>query len=215
MPEIFFITEGLSMKMQKKQRRCKRIIWTGIEKGSANPGYFAFFYATKSKPTQMKKIFITVLLISPIGLFAQNISTVEGDGKKLMVADMTSKGPITWGGYEQIGLAAQSETDGKANTAAIVAAVGNNPGYEGRPYAAKVCNSLDLGGYKDWYLPCKEETKILHANFQKLKLDEKMTLWSSTEASGTQAVSMYLYSGTFYNVQKVDPYHYVCVRKPD
>ena len=64
-------------------------------------------------------------MITPIGLFAQKISTVEADGKKLMVADMTSKGPITWGGYEQIGLAAQSETDGKANTAAIVAAIGN------------------------------------------------------------------------------------------
>lgn len=163
----------------------------------------------------MKKNILSALLILPLGLLAQKITTVEADGKKLMVANMTTKGTITWGGYTQIGLAAQSETDGKANTAAIVAAVGDNPGYEGKPYAAKVCQSLDLGGFKDWYLPCKEETKILQANFQKLNLEEKMTLWSSTEASGTQAVTMYLYSGSFYNVQKVDLCHYVCVRKPE
>ena len=128
---------------------------------------------------------------------------------------MTFMDRITWGGYEQIGLAAQSETNGSANTKAIVMAVGKNNGYEGKPYAAKVCDTLQLGGHDDWYLPCKEETNLLHANFQLLKLDEKMTLWSSTEANGTQAVTKYLYSGAFYNVQKVDLCHFVCVRKPD
>ena len=130
-----------------------------------------------------------------------------------MVADMSYKDKIMWGGNDQIGLVAQSETDGAANTRAIVAAVGNNNGYEGKPYAARICDSLKTGGYTDWYLPCKEETKILQANFQLLKLDEKMSLWSSTEANGTQAVTMYLYSGAFYNVQKVDQCHFVCVRK--
>jgi len=42
-----------------------------------------------------------------------------------------------------------------------------------------------------------------------------MSIWSSTEASGTQAVTKYFYSGAFYNVQKVDHCHLVCVRKPD
>jgi hypothetical protein len=175
--------------------------------------FFSFF--TNAKIGSMKKLLLPALLILPFGLMAQKITTVQADGKKLMVADMTYKDRINWGGNEQIGLRAQSETDGKANTAAIVAAVGNNSGYEGKPYAAKVCDTLSAGGYKDWYLPCKEETKILQVNFQQLKLDEKMTLWSSTEASGTQAVTMYLYSGAFYNVQKVDLCHFVCVRKPD
>ncbi len=162
----------------------------------------------------MKKIFFVILFFS-FKLSAQKIITIEGEGKKLMVADMTFMDRITWGGYEQIGLAAQSETNGSANTKAIVMAVGKNNGYEGKPYAAKVCDTLQLGGHDDWYLPCKEETNLLHANFQLLKLDEKMTLWSSTEANGTQAVTKYLYSGAFYNVQKVDLCHFVCVRKPD
>lgn len=162
----------------------------------------------------MKKILFALLFFS-LKLSAQQITTINGDGKKLMVADMTFMDRITWGGYEQIGIAAQSETNGAANTKAIVLAVGKNSGYEGKPYAAKVCDTLNLGGHDDWYLPCKEETNLLHANFQLLKLDEKMTLWSSTEANGTQAVTKYLYSGAFYNVQKVDLCHFVCVRKAD
>lgn len=162
----------------------------------------------------MKKILIPALFFA-FSASAQKITTIEGNGKKLTVANMTVKGTIAWGGYEEIGLPAKSETDGVANTRAIVAAVGKNSGYDGKPYAAKVCDTLTLGGYTDWYLPCQEETNIIHLNFQQLKLDEKMTLWSSTEASGTQAVTKYLYSGVFYNVGKVEPNHFVCVRKPD
>jgi hypothetical protein len=162
----------------------------------------------------MKYILIVVLFFS-ISSSAQQITTIQGPDKKLMVADMTFMDRITWGGYEQIGKAAQSETDGVANTKAIVAAVGKNSGYDGKIYAAKVCDTLTLGGHTDWYLPCKDETDIIHLNFEKLKLDEKMTIWSSTEANGTQAVTKYFYSGAFYNVQKVDLCHLVCVRKTD
>lgn len=126
---------------------------------------------------------------------------------------MTVTGRISWGGYEQIGAPAKSETDGAANTKAIVAAVGKNSGFEGKPYAAKVCDTLNLGGYDDWYLPCQEETNVIHANYEKIGLGEKMTIWSSTEANGTQAVAKYLYSGAFYNEQKVNQNDFVCVRK--
>ena len=162
----------------------------------------------------MKKILFLVLLVS-FKLSAQKITTIEGNGKKLMVANMTPTGRITWGGYEQIGAPAKRETDGAANTKAIVTAVGKNSGYDGKPYAAKVCDTLTAGGYKDWYLPCQEETNIIHLNFQKIGLEEKMTIWSSTEANGTQAVAKYLYSGAFYNEQKVNLNDFVCVRKAD
>lgn len=156
-----------------------------------------------------------VILLSSCSAAAQKISTIEGNGKKLTVADMSFMDRITWGGYEQIGKTAQSETDGPGNTKSIVAAVGKNSSYDGKIYAAKVCDTLTAGGHNDWYLPCKDETDIIHLNYQKLKLDEKMTIWSSTEANGTQAVTKYFYSGAFYNVQKVDLCHLVCVRKPD
>ena len=162
----------------------------------------------------MKYTLIVVLFFS-MNSFAQKISTIEGNGKKLMVADMTFMDRITWGGYEQIGKAAQSETDGAANTKAIVLAVGKNSGYDGKIYAAKVCDTLTAGGFTNWYLPCKDETDIIQLNFAKLKFDDRMTIWSSTEANGTQAVTKYFYSGAFYNVAKVDLCHLVCVRKPD
>ena len=162
----------------------------------------------------MKYTMIAVLFFS-MNAVAQKISTIEGNGKKLAVADMSFMNRITWGGYEQVGKAAQSETDGAANTRAIVAAVGKNNGYDGKVYAAKVCDTLTAGGFSDWYLPCKEETNIIHLNYEKLKLDEKMTIWSSTEVNGTQALTKYFYSGAFYNVAKVDLCHLVCVRKPD
>lgn len=163
-----------------------------------------------------RNLFSALLLLVLIGTVqAQKTTTIQHEGKKLMVADMTAMGTIQWGGYEQIGELAQNENDGKANTAVIVKVVGANKGFDGNPYAAKVCDTLNAGGYSDWYLPSKNESDIIHANFQQLGFDEKMTLWTSTEASGTQAVSKYLYSGAFYNVQKVDRYHFVCVRKPE
>jgi hypothetical protein len=132
-----------------------------------------------------------------------------------MVLDMTHLDRITWGGYEEIGDAARSENDGARNTKAIVAAIGKNAGQEGKPYAAKICDTITAGGFSDWYLPSKNESDIIHANYQLLKLDEKMTIWTSTEANGTQAVTKYFYSGAFYNVQKVDLAHFVCVRKAE
>lgn len=162
----------------------------------------------------MKYILIAVIFFS-IDLEAQKTSTIQGNGKKLVVADMTFMDRITWGSYELIGKQAQSETDGAANTRAIVTAVGKNSGFDGKIYAAKVCDTLTLDGHTDWYLPCKEETNIIHLNYAQLKLDDRMTIWSSTEANGTQAVTKYFYSGAFYNVAKVDLCHLVCVRKAD
>jgi hypothetical protein len=161
------------------------------------------------------KYILSLTLFFSAASYAQKISAIEGNGKKLVVADMSFMDRITWGGYEQIGKTAQSVSDGAANTQAIVTAVGKNSGYDGKIYAAKVCDTLSLGGYTDWYLPCKDETDIIHLNYEKLNLDEKMTIWSSTEANGTQAVTKYFYSGAFYNVQKVDLCHLVCVRKGD
>lgn len=144
---------------------------------------------------------------------AQKISTIQFEGKKFQVLDLTALGRVTWGGYEEIGDAVKSETDGVTNTRNIIKAVGKNPGYNNKPYAAILCDTSTAGGFTDWYLPAKNESDMIHANFAKLGLDEKMTIWTSTEASGTQAVTKYFYSGAFYNSQKVDDNHYVCIRK--
>jgi hypothetical protein len=162
------------------------------------------------------KCFVALLLVS-LGLAstadAQKITTLQHEGKKIQVLDMTPGGRVTWGGYEEIGDAVRSESDGSINTAVIIKVIGKNAGQEGKPYAAAICDSSTAGGFTDWYLPAKDESDIVHAHFQELKLDEKMTLWTSTEANGTQAVTKYLYTGAFYNSQKVDQNHFVCIRK--
>jgi hypothetical protein len=162
----------------------------------------------------MTRLFFFIILCSFYSTSsAQKISTIEFEGKKFQVLDLTALGRVTWGGYEEIGDAVKSETDGAANTKNIIKAVGKNPGYNNKPYAAILCDTSTAGGFTDWYLPAKNESDMIHANFTKLGLDEKMTIWTSTEANGTQAVTKYFYSGAFYNSQKVDENHYVCIRK--
>ncbi len=164
----------------------------------------------------MKKNWLIPVLVFFISgnLSAQKIIPIEYNGKKYEVLDMTSKGKVMWGGYEEIPLsAAKSESDGEANTKAIVLAVGNNNDYEGKPYAAKLCNDATDGGKDDWYLPSKMEADAIFAFKEKFNVEERGTIWTSTETGGTQAATKYWYTGAFYNQQKVDTYQFVCIRK--
>lgn len=163
----------------------------------------------------MKKIImaaVAALLLSAT-VQAQKVVALEHKGQKYEVLDMTAKGKITWGGYDEIGDAVRSDDNGAANTKAIIAAVGQNKGFDGKPYAAKVCANAQDGGKADWYLPAKEETEMIVLHKDKFAFDERATLWTSTEANGTQAVTKYVYTGAFYNSQKVDEYNFVCIRK--
>jgi hypothetical protein len=162
----------------------------------------------------MKKyVFGIGMLLLGCSAMAQKIVPLTHNGQKYEVLDMTAKGKITWGGYEEIGDAVRSEGDGAANTKAIVAAIGDNKGHEGKPYAAKLCTQANNGGKTDWYLPAKDETEMLVQHKSQFAFDERATLWTSTEANGTQAITKYVYTGAFYNSQKVDEYNFVCIRK--
>lgn len=156
---------------------------------------------------------LTLALFTATLAQAQNIVVIEKGDTKYQVLDLTANEKIQWGGYEEIGLPARSEKDGALNTKAIVLAVGNNSGFEGRDYAAKVCDNSNAGGFDNWYLPAKDEAELIYLNIDKFGWSSSMTLWTSTEAAGTQAVTLYTYNGTWYNVQKVESYNMVCVRK--
>ena len=146
---------------------------------------------------------------------AQKIIPIEYNGKKYEVLDMTSKGKLTWGGYneEVAGDGAKNESDGALNTKAIVVFVGRNEGFEGKPYAAKLCSEAADGGKDDWYLPSKDESDAIFAFKEKFKVEEKGSIWTSTEANANQAITKYWYTGAFYNNMKVDEFHFVCIRK--
>jgi hypothetical protein len=163
----------------------------------------------------MKKMIFILPVVFALNAAAQKIIPLEYKGKKYEVLDMTAKGKIAWGGYEEIGDLVRSDDNGAANTKAIVAAVGENKGFDGKPYAAKLCAQAKDGGKEDWYLPAKDETEMIVDSKAKFAFDERATLWTSTEANGTQAVTKYVYTGAFYNSQKVDIYNFVCIRKAD
>jgi hypothetical protein len=86
---------------------------------------------------------------------------------------------------------------------------------EGKPYAAKLCSDAKNGNKEDWYLPSKDESDILYAFKEKFAVEERGTIWTSTEANGTQGVTKYWYTGAFYNMQKTESNHFLCIRKAD
>ncbi len=166
----------------------------------------------------MKPLNLTLILLTIFSLAAmsQPIVPITHNGKNYEVLDMTAKGKVTWGGYEEIKAdAAKSETNGALNSVAIITAVGKNSGQEGKPYAAKLCSEAAAGGKEDWYLPAKEESDAIYAFKEKFAVEERGTIWTSTEASGTTAVTKYWYTGAYYDVLKVEQYHFLCIRKVD
>ena len=68
---------------------------------------------------------------------------------------------------------------GLENTTAIVVENG-----EGN-YAARICYSLELHGYSDWFLPSKDELNLVYENLAKNKADNggfaRDSYWSSSE----------------------------------
>jgi hypothetical protein len=81
---------------------------------------------------------------------------ISGTQYYLIVADKTVGEIIgkTWGVYGT-GTSANSIIDGPANSA-LLAALGS--AYE----AATFCETLNTGGYTDWYLPAKDEIQVLY-----------------------------------------------------
>jgi hypothetical protein len=159
-------------------------------------------------------IVLSVIVITE-NISAQKIIPIEFNGKKYEVLDMTSKGKVTWGGYneEVASDAAKSESDGSGNTKAIVVFVGENEAFNSKPYAAKLCSEATVGSKEDWYLPSKDESDAIYAFKEKFNVEERGSIWTSTEANANQAVTKYWYAGTFYNNMKVDEFYFVCIRK--
>lgn len=81
---------------------------------------------------------------------------------------------------------------GLANTNAIVAALGNSGNY-----AAKVCYSLVLNGYSDWYLPSHDELYILYQNKNVINSNLRFDFWSSTQNDSINAWKINFETGKF------------------
>jgi len=118
--------------------------------------------------------------------------SIDFNGKKIYVHPTDNSDGIQWGCYEGIDTHyAISETDGKANTNAIINShneinYANNPTQcnednDGK-IAAKICSELNYLGYADWYLPSKDELDALFNNKESIGGFNPGLYWSSTEA---------------------------------
>lgn len=95
-----------------------------------------------------------------------------------------------WGARISVDVTSTAIGTGKANTAAIVAALGSDNAGRGSQYAALLCAELDLGGYRDWYLPSIEELATMYDylfNSFPHQADLSSFYWSSSEYSHGEA----------------------------
>jgi hypothetical protein len=74
---------------------------------------------------------------------------------------------------------------GKQNTKAIAAALENG----GEIGAAMLCVDIEIGGYKDWFLPSKAELNLMYRNLALKNLGsfKGELYWSSSQANNYEA----------------------------
>lgn len=77
---------------------------------------------------------------------------------------------------------------------------------------AKVCDTLMLNEYNDWYLPSKDELNTLYGQKNLVGGFATSTYWSSSEFNSSDTRVQIFGSGGRFNINK-DGDHYVrCVR---
>jgi hypothetical protein len=98
---------------------------------------------------------------------------------------------------------------GEANTSAIVAA------NCGAGYAAVVCYNLVQNGYSDWFLPSREELRLMAVNLANFGIGNfiSTSYWSSTQSSTSGAYTVTFPSGSTSNSSKDNSWRVRAVRK--
>jgi TolB-like protein len=101
-----------------------------------------------------------------------------------------------WGAYEI--LVGRTETalgTGKGNTQIIVERL-RRLGETKK--AAQLCTALDFNGYRDWFLPSKDELDLMYKNLKAKSLDSfgNGWYWSSSEGNGNIAWGQYFSVGS-------------------
>ena len=131
---------------------------------------------------------------------------VEGVTHGLIVAPSDQATAVPWynGRYVVTGATGTALGTGKANTAAIVAVQG--PGN----YAARLCADLEIGGYRDWYLPSKDELDRIYDNKRAITGFAEQRYWTSSEADVNNAWPQNFANGFQYTLY--DKFYEIRVR---
>jgi len=124
-------------------------------------------------------------------IYAGSRNYGSGNEKLFVPAEFRQSGGIRWKVSvlaDAIHISTESSDDGKINTANLNASIDNFPAFN-------LCDSLDRHGYKDWYLPARNELQMLKSN----SLADAATYWTSNESNEFNATAN---SGAFFTVDK-------------
>jgi hypothetical protein len=136
---------------------------------------------------------------------------VDGTGKHgLTAATGNQNASAQWfnGNYIETHAAETKIGAGEENTTAIINIQGAGT------YAATICDSLDLNGYNDWFLPSKDELNLLYLQKAKGLVSGLVNdfYWSSTESSYNGAWSQSFTSGAKSSTNKDGSYCVCAIR---
>jgi hypothetical protein len=117
-----------------------------------------------------------------------NPSKIHG----LIVANPGPTGTAKWGctGTE-IGGTSSELGSGETNTYLIVSGCSETTGM------AQICYNLNLNGYKDWYMPSKDELNLIYQNRNAVKCIKDGWYFTSTEFTGSYPAAGYVWGQNF------------------
>ena len=196
----------------------KSALMAGMNLNSINDGIFIMFHRNSDNFPLMVKPYKWPSYQNS-GEIADGVVIVEG-GKILVVAPTESSSPLTWssaaisGGGTTTGdrVTAMNDWNGKANTAATIAASRADAITNTAQYAPGYCNLYSRVNAKGegltagkWWLPSLGEMIMIYANMTKINYALSLITgatqlvedwyWTSTEISATIAWGLYLSDG--------------------
>jgi hypothetical protein len=118
------------------------------------------------------------------GIVFYDKGAVSDGWRYLEAAPVDREFTADWGSYgTAIGGTDTAVGRGKQNTDLIITWLGANGG-AGK--AAQLCDSLEVGGYDDWFLPSKDELDWIYKNLKQTGLGSFTdSYWSSSEFDST------------------------------
>jgi hypothetical protein len=125
-------------------------------------------------------------------LFGGVVFDISPNGRNgLVAATEDQSAGATWWNGSYVATGANSNTNGAANTNAIISVQGNTG-----TYAARICRNYNGGGYTDWFLPSKDQLNLMYVRRGLIGgFDFQGVYWSSTETEVSMASGQYFLTG--------------------